>query len=109
MNRQRPFIIGSVTTAIKRALVEMMTHGALRREKGIWKSCNEKSFFDQTITALVERNLAIVSVNQAYAGKQFVRLNEIGNYVACAVKVELDQRAALAALVRGRTLQKVPA
>jgi hypothetical protein len=106
---QRPFLIGSVTTPVKRALIEMLMHGALRREKGIWKSCDGKKFLDQTVTSLVKRNLAIISVNQAYAGAQFARLNEIGAYVAKAVRLERDQRAACVPLEVRAQVEAVPA
>lgn len=84
--------IGSVSTPIKRALVEMLMHGALRRERCVWISCTDVQFYDRTIIAAVSRNLAIISVNNQYAHKQFVRLNQIGTYVAKAVLAERQAR-----------------
>src|SRR3990167_8176052 len=88
--------IGSVGTPIKLALIEMLKHGALRNQRGGsgWKSLTGKKFHSHTVISLASKNLAMISVNKRAPGAQFVRLNQIGQYVARAVMAERDLRAA---------------
>ena len=91
-----PFVpftyVGSVSSPIKRMLIEMLKHGALRRQKEQWKSCVGNSFRDITVITAVSRNLAVISVDKRIPGAQFARLNQIGIYVARAVLEEAQHR-----------------
>jgi hypothetical protein len=86
--------IGSVTSPIKKALVEMLAAGALvrRRRPQMFLSINGAAFYDRTAIAMVKKNLAILSAADNMKGDQFLSLTEIGRYVAQAVLAEQKYR-----------------
>ena len=88
--------LGSVTTPVKLALIEMDQFGALTNsiKSNMWVSCNGSRFHNATIRTLMAWQLAILSVNREIPDKQFVRLNDIGKKLAKAVKEERDARKA---------------
>lgn len=86
--------IGSFTSPVKRALMEMTQFGALVRNEGSkWRSCNGAIFYHCTIATLMVRDLAIISYNVKKPGSAVVRLNDDGIRLGRALLQERRLRA----------------